>query len=131
MYETTESSTEIEFVIEDETPQAVFSESVVAFSDVLEEAYGGEPVSHEVVLSADTLPGLLGAWMAELVRLAESEGFVPERVTKLRLAGSSVRAVLAGERGLPQGKIRRVAYDHVDVKKLDSGAWAARVVLDL
>lgn len=130
MYNWLEGDAEIELLIEDVTPEAVFAEALLALGDALSEATHGTPVTHEVALSAEDLPALLAAWMNELVNLAERDGFKPERVEKLRIEGSSLRARVAGERSIPQSEIKAVTYHGVEMKRLDDGAWAARVTLD-
>lgn len=130
MYETDEHGSLVELLIEDVDPEGLFTESLLALSDVLSDATGGKPVTHEVQLAAGDLQGLLRKWVDELIRLAESDGFVPERAFKERLGSSSFRARIAGEREIPQDEIRSVTCREVEMKRLDDGAWAARVTLD-
>jgi hypothetical protein len=66
----------------------------------------------------------------ELIRLATDDGFIPERIDKERLEQGSFRARVAGERGFPAGQIRRIECRTVGLRRLDDGAWAARVMLD-
>ena len=129
MYETDEKGTEVAIVIEDVNPEALFSESLLALSDLLSDATGGTPVTHEVELRAPDLQALLDDWVRELVKLGERDGFVPERVEKLRLESTSVRARVAGERSIPLDRIRPLTPQGVEVKRLDDGAWAARAIL--
>ena len=129
MYNTVDRESEVELLIEDVNTEAIFSETLLALSDVLSEASGGTPVTHEIHLRAPDLEGLLAAWVKELVDLAEHDGFIPERVEKLRLESSSLGAVIAGERSIPQESIRMLTPRDLEVKRLDDGAWAARVIL--
>jgi SHS2 domain-containing protein len=130
LYRWAEHTSEIELLIEDDSPEAVFTEALVALGDVLSEARGGEPVTHEVGISAPDLPALLAGWMEELVYLAETDGFIPERVAKLELEGTSLVAVVAGERSVPQSLIKAVTYHRLELKRAN-GTWRARVVLDV
>jgi SHS2 domain-containing protein len=130
LYRWAEHTSEIELLIEDDSPEAVFTEALVALGDVLSEARGGEPVTHEVRISAPDLPALLAGWMEELVYLAETDGFIPERVAKLELEGTSLVAVVAGERSVPQSLIKAVTYHRLELKRAN-GTWRARVVLDV
>ena len=98
MYQWTERDTAIELEIEDESPAAVFREAVVALGDLLTEERGGESMTHIVILSAPDVSALLRAWMEELTRLDESDGFVPERVVKLQLADANLTATVGGQR---------------------------------
>lgn len=132
-YQLIEHPNEIELQIEDANLEAVLAEALLALGDVFADASAesGTPVTHEVVVRADDFPGLLGAWMAELVRLAETDGFIPERVETMRLEPTAVAAVVAGERGIAQSKIKAVTYDRLEAEQLDDGAWTARVILDV
>jgi SHS2 domain-containing protein len=130
MYNTIEDGSSLEILLDDVSPETLFTESLLALSDVLSEATGGTQVTHEVQVTASDLRGLLMAWVEELVRLAESDGFIPERVYKERLESSSFKAMVAGERSIPQSEIRAVTCRGVELKRLDDGAWAARVSLD-
>ena len=129
MYNTIEDGSSLEILLDDVSPETLFTESLLALSDVLSEATGGTQVTHEVQVAASDLQGLLTAWVEELVRLAESDGFIPERVYKERLESSSFRAMVAGERSIPRAEIRGVTCRAVELKRLDDGAWAARVSL--
>ena len=131
MYELHEGDREIELRIEDVDPQGVFSEALIALGDVFSEAAAakGTPVTHEVVLAAADLSTLLADWVRELVRLAEAENFIPERIAKLRLAGTTIRAVVAGERAVPRDLIKAVAYDRVEMAQTEDAAWSATVIL--
>lgn len=132
MYQLDRRGSEIELTIEDVDPGGVFGEALLALGDVFSEAAAasGKPVTHEVQVSAADLSGLLANWIRELVRLAEVEGFVPERIEKLRLADTGLRAVVAGERAIPRSLIKSVAYDHLEFEQQDDATWSARIVLD-
>lgn len=130
MYNTVEHASSVELDIEDSDPQALFTESLLALSDVLSDATGGTAVTHDVRVEGRDVEGLLVEWVNELIRLAENDGFVPERVYKERFEGTSFSAKVAGERGIPQDRIRVVTCRSVQMKRLDDGAWAARVVLE-
>jgi SHS2 domain-containing protein len=123
-------TSEIELEIEDVDPQAVLTEAVLALSEIFPLTREAEPVTHELEVAAEDLPGLLAAWMHELLRLAQIDGFVPERVEKLRLEGPRVWAVVAGERSTPpRSPIKAVTERRLEMRQLDDGAWSARVVL--
>ncbi len=130
MYNTVEHASSIELDIEDADPQGLFTESLLALSDVLSDASGGTAVTHEVALEGPDLDGLLVAWINELIRLAENDGFIPERVFRERLAGTSFSARVAGERGIEQSRIRELSCRSIQVKELEDGAWSARVIID-
>jgi SHS2 domain-containing protein len=130
MYNTIEHAASVELEIEDVDDVALFPETLLAIRDVLCDANGGTPVTHEVTIEGPDLQGLLVEWVNELVRLAEDDGFIPERIDKERLEPGSFRARVAGERGIPAERIRRLECRTVGLRRLDDGAWAARVMLD-
>lgn len=129
MFETVEGDSGVELLIEDVNAEALFSEALVALSSVVTDASGGTPVTHPVQVAGEGLEEQLRAWVAELLRLAAADGFVAERAFKERLGGSSFRAEVAGERGLPRDRLRELRCSDVVLERLEDGAWAARVVL--
>lgn len=131
MYKVATRDSEIELTIDEVDAEGLFTEALMCLGDVFSEASAarGNPVSHEVVVSAADLNGLLGAWVGELVRLAEEEAFVPERVLELRVAPTGLRASVAGENGLPRALITDVSSDSVKVVRLDDATWEATVIL--
>lgn len=130
MYHWLEHTSEIELLIEDETPEAVFTEAMVALGDILGDVRGGEPVTHEVKISAPDRAALLAAWMEELVYLAETDGFIPHRIERLELDAATLEAVVGGERSVPQSLIKAVTYHRLEMKPVEGG-WQARVILDV
>lgn len=130
MYNTVDNGSSIEIDVEDVDREALFGETLLALSDVLAAAGGGTAVTHEVEVSASDLDGLLVAWINELIRLAATDGFVAERAYRDRLAATSFRARVAGERGIPPERIRDVSCRSVGMKRLEDGAWSVRVHLE-
>jgi SHS2 domain-containing protein len=131
MYRWLDHTSEAELWIEDESPKAVLGEAAIALGDLLSEHRKGEPVTHRVGVGAADLPTLLVEWLGELVYLAETDGFVPERVVEMDLSGSSVDAVVAGQRTTPQSLVKGVTYHRLEFERDSGGAWHARVVLDV
>ncbi len=105
----------------------------MALGDVFADASAesGTPVTHEVALRADDFPALLGAWIDELVRLAEKESFIPERLERMRLEASTINALVAGERGIPRSTIKAVTYERLETRRREDGVWEARAILDV
>jgi SHS2 domain-containing protein len=131
MYRWLDHTSEAELWIEDESPKAVLGEAAVALGDLLGEHREGEPVTHRIRVGSADLPTLLADWLAELAYLAEADGFVPERVAEMDLSGSSVEAVVAGQRTDPQTLVKGVTYHRLEFEQDGGGAWHARVVLDV
>ena len=130
MYRWVEHTSEIELLIEDESPEAVFAEAMVALGDVLGDARDGEPVTHEIRIAAADQAALLAAWIDELVYLAETDGFIAQRLERFDLDDAELTAVVGGERSVPQSRIKAATYHKLEMRQID-GAWHARVVLDV
>ena len=131
MYRWLDHTSERELWIEDEDPKAILGEAAIALGDLLREHPGGEPVTHRVSVSATDLPTLLAEWLGELVYLAETDGFVPERIVEMDLFDSSVAALVAGQRTTPQTLVKGVTYHRLEFERGEEGTWYARVILDV
>jgi len=127
VYRVRRSEKEIEVEIEDETPEAVFREAIVALGDEITEQRGGEPLAHPVDLEAADLSQLLRELLDQLLRLERDDSFVAERATRLALAGTSVRAVVGGQRLAHDGTVASV--DQTEVFQAEDATWHARLVL--
>lgn len=129
MYTLTTGGDEIEVVVEDDSADAVFAETLVAVGDVLaDRARGGVEVTHDVSLRAADPPALLRAWVDELVRLAETDGFIAQHIGHIDLEPESIRATIGGERGVPQDLIRKATCERLELERTDGG-WRAEIVL--
>lgn len=130
MYRWVEHTAEVELQIEDDSPEAVFTEALVAFGDLVADRPGGDPVSHRVRVTASDLPTLLAEWMNELVYLADTDGFVPERVDRLDLAEGALEAQISGRRNVTRSLVKAVTYHRLQLRQADRH-WRATVVLDV
>ncbi|HKJ35638.1 MAG TPA: archease [Solirubrobacterales bacterium] len=133
MFHVTERASEIELEIHDVDVEGLFTDAILALGDVFSAAAAerGEPVTHRVELGAADPEGLFKTWIDELIALAESENFVPERVAKLDLAATAIRATVSGERGIAQSLIKDVSSHRIAVGALEDGTWSATVILDV
>jgi SHS2 domain-containing protein len=129
VYRWLERESEVELLVEDDSPEAVFTEALVAIGELISEERGGESVTHEVRAAANDLTGLLAKWIAELVRLAETDGFIPERVVRIELFDATISATVGGQRSLPRNLVKDVSYERLELEELE-GEWRARVILD-
>ena len=134
MYRWVEHTGELEVEIEGPTEQAVFEHGFEAMRDLLDGEEGeGErtPVEPRAVsIRARDRAALLADWLAELAFLAESEGFVPERLASLELAERDLRAVVEGRHGRPPHLVKAATYHRLSLERAADG-WHARVVLDV
>jgi SHS2 domain-containing protein len=127
MYRVRRHDDRFEVEIEDETPEAVFREAIVALGDEITEERGGEPLAHPVNLDAADFSTLLRDLLDELLRLERDDSFVPERATRLAIAGTAVHATVGGQRLLHTGKI--AAVNEAKVFQAEDATWHARLVL--
>lgn len=84
----------------------------------------------EVRLSAPDGAALLADWLSELAYLAESEGFVPERLEWLELGETELAARLEGFTGEPPHLVKAATYHRLSLAPAGS-RWRATAVLDV
>ena len=128
MYRWVEHTAELELVIEAGSEREVFADALAAYAELVGPA-GGPHALHEVAAEAPDRAALLAAWLEELVFLAETEAFVPERA-ELELRADGLRARVEGRRGEPSHIVKAVTYHDLEFSPADDG-WRARVVLDV
>jgi SHS2 domain-containing protein len=130
MYRWIEHTAEVELHVEAETREQVFEEAMAAFTELVSRDEEGERADHEVVVEAQDDATLLAEWLGELVFLAETDDFVPERLTRLELSNGRLRAVVTGRRGSPAHLVKAVTYHGLELGSSE-GVWRAKVVLDV
>jgi SHS2 domain-containing protein len=130
VYRWIEHTSEAELEIEAESPADLLAEATTAFGDLFSEAPRHEEAEVRVRATAGDYPALLAAWLGELAYLAETDGFIPERVVESELSGTVASALVAGHRSDPQSLVKGVTYHHLEMGPRD-GLWKGHVVLDL
>lgn len=130
MYRWVEHTGELELVLEGSDEAEVFADAVAALNELLDGSSTGSPQSREVALRSPERATLLAAWIDELVFLAETEDFVPERVDTLELEADALRAAVSGRLGRPPHLVKAVTYHGLDFRAED-GRVRARAVLDV
>jgi SHS2 domain-containing protein len=125
-----EHTAELELAISAPTKEGVFEEALRAFAELIDRDPGGNPVEHAVSATAADAPALLAEWLGELVFLAETQEFVPERVTALELQEHDLHALIAGRADEPSHFVKSVTYHDLELR-MNGEAWVARVVLDV
>jgi SHS2 domain-containing protein len=133
MYQWLNHTGEAALAIEAASEEDVFVEAAAALRELLAGGGGeaaGEPVARDVSLRAPDRAALLADWLGELAFLAESEGFVPDRVEALELAGTQLEATVRGHTGSPPHLVKAVTYHGLTLARQASG-WRATVVLDV
>jgi SHS2 domain-containing protein len=130
MYRWVEHTAELELQIDAPTQEALFADALEAFEELVGDDPAGEPARHELVVRAADPAVCLVEWLEELVFLAETEDFVPERIVSIDLGDGELRAEVAGRRDRPSHLVKAVTYHGLLLEERANG-WHARVVLDV
>jgi SHS2 domain-containing protein len=131
VYRWAEHTGELEVEIEAETEEAVFEQGFEAMRELLGDgAPEPTPEARRIALAAADRAVLLADWLAELAFLAETEGFVPDRLASLELIADGLVAELTGARGEPSHLVKAATYHRLEFEPSGSG-WRARVILDV
>lgn len=134
-YRFVEHGGEVELAIEATSEPGVFEGALEAFAELVSPVGAGGAAEREVELhrfelSAGDRGLLLVDWLGELVFLAETEEFVPERLVMFELVGDRLRACVAGRRGHPRQLVKGITLNSLEFGR-EGGAWRGRVVFDV
>jgi SHS2 domain-containing protein len=129
MYEWQSHTAEIELHVLAASEEGVFADAADAFGRFVELDRGGRPGQHEVALEARDRGALLVALFNELIFLAETEGFVPDR-SALRVEIGRLVGVLEGRRTRIDPIMKAATYHGLQFEH-NGEAWDARIVLDV
>jgi SHS2 domain-containing protein len=130
MYRWVEHTAELELALEAPDEPQLFADALAAFAELLDELPSGALVRHEVALRSPERATLLADWLGELVFLAETENFVPERIVSLELAPEGLRATVEGRVGEPPHLVKAATYHGLEFR-VEESRVSARVVLDV
>jgi SHS2 domain-containing protein len=124
-YEWREHTAEVELAIEAETPAGVFVDAVEAFGRLIELEADGEPARFDVRLEGTDHAARLVALLEELIYLADTESFVPDRA---EVAGG--RVIVEGRRAAFHPIAKAATYHGLTFEQRGD-RWFATVVLDV
>jgi SHS2 domain-containing protein len=130
MYEWIEHTAELELHIEARSREALFSEALAAYAELVARDEAGDEVRHAVSAEAADDAALLADWLGELVFLAETDDFVPGRLDRFDLSDARLSAVVSGRRGRPAHLVKAVTYHGLELAQ-HGDLWRAKVVLDV
>jgi SHS2 domain-containing protein len=130
VYEWVDHIAELELRVLAGSAEELFAEAMRALAELMDAAEGGEPARHELAASAPDRATLLVEWLNELVYLAASRGFVPDRVERFQLGELDVEATVSGRTAAPRPLVKAVTYHGLSLAERD-GRWSATVVLDV
>lgn len=129
MFRWLEHTGEAKVEIEAESEEQVFAEALAALRDLIGDG-GGPRATREVSASGADRAALLADWLSELAFLAETEGFVADRLERLELGPGRLHAIVSGEVDDPPHLVKAVTYN--DLRFEDAaGGFRATVVLDV
>jgi SHS2 domain-containing protein len=125
-----EHTGEAALAVEASSEEGVFADALLALAELLADEGQGPATRFEVGASAPDRAALLADWLSELLFLAETESFVPERLERLELSDTSLSATVSGHIGHPSPLVKAVTYHDLVLEPVEGG-WRARVVLDV
>ena len=130
MYRWIEHTGEVELSVEGATVHEIFVDAMRALAELLADEPRGALRRRDVSVTGSDRATVLAEWLAELVYLAETDAFLPERVAALEADESALRATLEGRSATPRYLVKAVTYHRLEFAPVD-GRWRARVVLDV
>jgi SHS2 domain-containing protein len=129
MYEWRSHTADIELRVLANSENGVLADAADAFGRYVELDRDGEPARHELDLEAPDRGSLLVALLEELIFLADTEGFVPDR-SELCVDGGRLSGVLDGRRTRIDPIVKAATYHGLRFER-NGDVWDARVVFDV
>jgi SHS2 domain-containing protein len=130
VYRWVDHTSEVELSVEAATEHDVFVDAMRGLAELLGEEPHGSLRRREVEVAASDRATALAEWLAELVYLSETDGFLPEQVAALELDDGALRATVEGRTATPRYLVKAVTYHGLELASV-GGRWRARVVLDV
>jgi SHS2 domain-containing protein len=129
MYEWLSHTAEIELRVVADTVEGVFADAADAFGRYVELGSDGDPARHELDLEAPDRAALLVTLLEELIFLADTERFVPDR-TELRVQHRRLVGAVEGRRTSIDPIMKAATYHGLQFER-SGDVWNARVVFDV
>lgn len=133
-YEVLEHTADVGLRLRGDSLEEIFEAAGEGFAVLQGAWFPGEGEGREVRVGADDLPGLLAAWLDELLFLQEGEdavfgGFDVDLVAEHELR-ASVRVAPRSERELEAAGIKAATYHRLVLERTDDG-WLGEIYLDV
>jgi SHS2 domain-containing protein len=133
-FEVLEHTADVGLRITAETREAILETAGEGLATLEDAWFPGEGDEREVVVEASDMPGLLVAWLDELLYLRDAEdvvfgGFAVEQAGDGRLR-ARVRTAPRGDRVLESAGIKAATYHGLRFEATNGG-WTADVYLDV
>lgn len=129
-YRWAEHTGELEVELEAPNEPGLFEAGFEAMRELLSGDEAPERIDVGIELSGRDRAALIAEWLGELAFLAETRGFVPDRLVALRLEEDGLRATLRGWEGNPPHFVKGATYHRLSYER-GGEWWRARVVLDV
>jgi SHS2 domain-containing protein len=134
-YEVLEHTADVGLRLTGESPQEVLEAAAEGLATLQGAWFPGEGDEQPVEVTAGDLPGLLVAWLDELLFLMESRdavigGVSVDRGEEGRVVGT-VRLALRGDRDLESVGVKAATLHRIRFERETNGAWSADVYLDV
>lgn len=134
-YEALEHTADIGLRLTGDSPEEVLEAAAEGLATLQGAWFPGGGNERPVEVTAGDLPGLLVAWLDELLYLQESRdavigGVSVDRVEDGRLRGT-VRLAPRGDRNLESVGVKAATLHRVRFERKPNGAWSADVYLDV
>jgi hypothetical protein len=110
------------------TPALVFEATTQAFGELIPATEDGVPDRLPVLVRATEPAALIGAFVDDLLYLAEVECFAAVRLERVLIDGRALRAAVSGWSGAAQPLVTCVLSSEFGYDPA-SGAWRATLVL--
>ena len=107
----------LELCAEGSTLEELLSSAAVAVGALVQDA-GGEPDRVPMLVESEDVESLLTGFLDDLLYLVEVEHFAVERVERLELDGTNLRAALSGRTGI----VSTLDYETFELTR-DAGVW--------
>lgn len=134
-FEVLEHTADVGLRLTGDSPEEVLEAAAEGLATLQGAWSPGEGERHPVNVVAADLPGLLAAWLDELLYLLESRdvvigGVTVDGVEDGRLRGS-VRLAPRGERDLESTGVKAATLHRIRFEREPNGTWSAGVYLDV
>jgi SHS2 domain-containing protein len=134
-FEVLEHTADVGLRLTGDLPEEILEAAAEGLASLQGAWFPGEGEDHRVEVSAPDSPGLLAAWLDELLYLQESRDAVFGGVSVRRVEDGRAEAVVRlaprGERDLESVGVKATTLHRIRFESESNGTWSADVYLDV
>jgi SHS2 domain-containing protein len=134
-FEVLEHTADVGLRLTGDSPEEILEAAAEGLAALQGAWFPGEGEDHRVEVSASDLPGLLAAWLDELIYLQESRDAVVGGVTVRRVEDGRAEAVVRlaprGDRDLESVGVKAATLHRIRFDREPNGSLSADVYLDV